>query len=661
MSILTLQTGDSLIVRLAHEADPIRAVVELVWNSIDAEASHVSVVLERDEGMQDEISGIVIRDDGHGINADQASSQFGSIGDSWKAKSDSSLNGLRRLHGAKGEGRLRAFALGEAVSWTSVADRADGTRQQLTVSTTRSSRTQLEIGVSLAPGEATGTVFRAVGAKQGSLRALDGRSAMPILLSTFAPVLIADRGITVEYDGKVLDPAAWILHDAQFEAKSDDPASPLQIRVIEWKATDRGKKRGRAIYYGPDLEHFVYEEDGSEIVSSVAYSAYIAWKDVSAHAHALPLGELAPEPVAEIWRNARAAVRDHLNSRQRMRRREQVKEWKESGVYPYRGDAPNEAEAAERAVFDVVAGSLGHHIAKRERPAKLTLALLREAVKADPDRLTAVLHEVASLTEEDLATLTALLSETTLPAIIRSTNIVANRRKFLAGLEHLIFDPDDSPTVGERDHLHKILERELWIFGEQYNLMNTERGLTQMLRSHLKLEGLPASKVEPVQRWDGKSGRVDLHLAVKREEHDRARHLIVELKAPRVTIDRGEVNQVEDYANVIADDPRFHNNGGSWDIILVGSHVSPLMQRRINKEHRSTGLVQAIETSDGAPEINIYIRKWRDIIDENRRRLEYLAGALELDPGVEQGLEYLRAEYSDLLPESLGEETEISA
>jgi len=643
------------------QADPIRAVIELVWNSIDAEASHVSVVLERDEGMQGEVNGVVIRDDGHGINPDQVSSQFGSIGDSWKASAETSLNGLRRLHGAKGEGRLRAFALGESVTWTSIADRADGTRQQVVVSTARSSRTRLQTDVVSAPGESTGTEFRAIGAKQGSLRALDAPSAISSLLSTFAPVLIADRGITIEYDGRTLDPEAGILHDARLRAESDDPESPLEIRVIEWKSPTKSKSRRRAIYFGPDLEHFVYEEDASEISSNVAYSAYVAWRDVPSHAHALPLGDLAPEPVAQVWRNARTAVRNHLNSRQRVRRKEQVRQWKESGVYPYQGDASNETEAAERAVFDVVAGSLGHQIAKREKSAKLTLALLREAVKADPDRLTAVLHEVASLTQEDLATLTGLLSETTLPAIIRSTNIVANRRKFLAGLEHLIFDPNDSPTVGERDHLHKILESELWIFGEQYNLMNTERGLTQMLRSHLKLEGLPASKIEPVQRWDGKSGRVDLHLAVKREEHDRARHLIVELKAPRITIDRGEVNQVEDYANVIAEDPRFHNQGGSWDIILVGSKVSPLMQRRIKGENKSTGLVQAIEASDGVPEINIYIRKWRDIIDENRRRLEYLSGALELDPGVEQGLDHLRAEYSDILPESLVVETGISA
>jgi hypothetical protein len=142
-----------------------------------------------------------------------------------------------------------------------------------------------------------------------------------------------------------------------------------------------------------------------------------------------------------------------------------------------------------------------------------------------------------------------LLSETTLSAVIRSANLVASQHKFLAGLEHLLFYPTDSPEVGERDHLHRILEHELRVFGEAYHLMShlmsSERGLTELLRTHLKLEGLTTKSVGPVKRWDGKSGRVDLHLAAKYREHDHVRHLVVELKAPDITIERRELDQVE--------------------------------------------------------------------------------------------------------------------
>jgi hypothetical protein len=135
--------------------------------------------------------------------------------------------------------------------------------------------------------------------------------------------------------------------------------------------------------------------------------------------------------------------------------------------------------------------------------------------------------------------------------IIRAANVVTGRNKFLAGLERLLFPMDRTDTIGERDHLHPMLERELWIFGEQYHLMSSERGLTEMARNHLNLLGLPSKKVEPVKRWDEKTGRVDLHLAVKMEQFEVARHLIVELKAPGITLGRKELNQVDDYAHTI--------------------------------------------------------------------------------------------------------------
>jgi hypothetical protein len=44
---LVLQASNDLVARLAHEADPVPAVVKLVWNAIDAEASSMTVLLER--------------------------------------------------------------------------------------------------------------------------------------------------------------------------------------------------------------------------------------------------------------------------------------------------------------------------------------------------------------------------------------------------------------------------------------------------------------------------------------------------------------------------------------------------------------------------------------------------------------------------------------
>lgn len=310
-------------------------------------------------------------------------------------------------------------------------------------------------------------------------------------------------------------------------------------------------------------------------------------------------------------------------------------------------------ERAERAVFDVVSGTLVQHISTRNRDARLTLALLRDALRHDPDKLTTILHEVVSLSEADRDTLTRLLSETTLSAIIRSANLVTSRHKFLAGLEHLLFDPTDSGDVGERDHLHKILENELWVFGEGYHLMSSERSLTELLRSHLKLQGLPDRGVAPVKRWDGKSGRTDLHLAARHKEHDRIRHLVVELKAPDISAGRKEIDQVEDYANAVLSNAAFAGDKATWDFILVVTDYDDIVRRRIMSVDREVGLYFAPEKESERPVVRAYVRRWRDVIDENRRRLDFMTSTLEHDPSISEGLEYVRHEYRDLLPESL--------
>lgn len=298
------------------------------------------------------------------------------------------------------------------------------------------------------------------------------------------------------------------------------------------------------------------------------------------------------------------------------------------------------------------------------KDARLTLALLRDAIRHDPDRLTTILHEVVSLSEADRDTLTRLLSETTLSAIIRSANLVASRSKFLAGLNYLLFDPADANSISERDHLHKILEHELWIFGEAYHLMNSERGLTQLARTHLKLEGLPTGQLTPVTRWDGTSGRIDLHLAAQYKEHDHIRHLVVELKAPDITLTQKEINQVEGYTNTVRTNAAFATDRASWDFILIGTDYDELVDDRIHADHRETGRFLAPAPKSGRPQVRAFVRRWRDLIDENKRRLDFITAALEHDPSIIEGLDYVREEYKDLLPPSMADDvvpTEASA
>jgi len=645
---LVLRASDDHVERIAHEGDPVRAVVELAWNSIDAEATTVTVTLVRDGmGAIDEVQ---VADDGHGISSDEVTSTFGRIGGSWKSLSEKSKNGKRYLHGKLGEGRLRAFALGSRVSWVSVSDNTAMQRQRVSIFGSRNSRDRFQWDALPSPGLSTGTVVTADNNAQRSLSALEADDVVATLRSHFAPLLLNDRSLTITYDGSTLDPSQEIVDDIRTPITfGDDGAHNASLRIIEWRTG-----RHRAIYFGPDDDHFPFETSGSDLESQYSYSAYVSWSRLGVEELSLlGLQDMAPDEVGQLWVAARSAIREHFDARRRERRREQIEHWKATGAYPYAGEPANDADRAERAVFDVVSGTLAQHISKSKQQAQLTLQLLRDAIQHDPDRLTVIVHEVVSLNDADRDALTRLLKETTLSAIIRLANLVASRHKFLVALEHLLFDPDDSGKVGERDHLHKMLERELWVFGETYHLMSSERSLTELLRSHLRLEGLPTKGAETVRRWDGKTGRTDLHLAAKGKEHDRIRHLVVELKAPDITASRKELDQVEDYGNAILSTAAFAGGRTSWDIILVVTDYDDLVRHRILGDDQELGLFFDPKGEQGRPRVRAYVRRWRDVINENKERLEFMTTVLEHDPSIAEGLAYVRQEYRDLMPESL--------
>ena len=163
MKTLTLQAGKDLVNNLAKRNQPAKALVELVWNAIDAEADRIEIRILRSDS--DAIEQIEVTDDGHGFNRNEVEADFGKIGGSWKSTAVRTVNGKRALHGRKGRGRIRGFALGADVSWESVSeavDQSDGSRFEKTrVSSTIESPEKIETShESMSEAEtSTGTVF----------------------------------------------------------------------------------------------------------------------------------------------------------------------------------------------------------------------------------------------------------------------------------------------------------------------------------------------------------------------------------------------------------------------------------------------------------------------------------------------------------------------
>ncbi|RSD16297.1 ATP-binding protein [Amycolatopsis eburnea] len=645
MSTIQLEAASDHVRQLAYESQPVKAVLELIWNGLDADAHHVNVTLQRDD--MEAVIGVVVEDDGHGIKPEECARDFGRIGGSWKPLARRSQGEGRPLHGASGQGRLRAFALGAQVRWITAADNTAGQRMQSVISASYTDRSTFDLSDPLPTSEPTGTRFEASGKQSSYLNQLSAEVVPATIAAALAPYLIAHQDVAVTFDGIPVRPQDNIDNEAEYELSFEHGGAPhaASMRIIEWRD---GKERSLHLCDGAGVP---VDELPMSIASDFTYSAYVMWPPMAEHRHEWLLGDSDETLVGALLAAARGQLDDHFEARRAAQRRKLVVEWKEKQTYPYEGDATSDVDKAERAAFDVVATAIRRHIPREARKQKLTLGLLRDSLQHRPGELTRALDEILGLPNDEREQLDRLLERTSLSRVIRASASVTDRLDFIAALEHLVFDPEASKLTREREHLHRMLERELWVFGEQYNMMISERSLTAVLDRHLHILGRTRDNKTAVRKLDGKVGRVDLLLSAAATEHDRNRHLVIELKAPDIVATWAELKQIKDYAKAVYQDARFANTAAVWDFWLVTAEMDDDVQQETSQRHRPRGLVHEPDLPDRRDtSVRVWVRTWNEIIEDAKHRLSYFRNGLDHDPSLEHALDYLRRQHGDVIP-----------
>src|ERR1041385_7210043 len=382
----------------------------------------------------------------------------------------------------------------------------------------------------------------------------------------------------------------------------------------------------------------------------------------------LSLDEMHPT-LMKLLMSARDKMRDHFRGRSAEVATELVEEWKKEKLYPYEGDPKSDVERAERQVFEVVALNVHSYLPGfRESPSKeqqFQLLMLRQAIENSPEGLRRILAGVLDLPVEKRDDLAQLLKRTSLSAIITASKTVANRLDFLKALEYLVFDPQSKEVLLERKQLHKIVEGETLIFGEEFNLTASDQSLTEVLNKHLHILRGPEAHlvdqentkplkkkgkaaIQPVLREDGSIGIVDLMLSrrVPQPHADQNEHLIVELKRPSVKIDPTILTQVEEYALAVANDERFKDTNTRWFFWAVSNEVTENARHKARQRERKRGVV--FQSEDGR--IEVWVKTWGQIIEECRARLELVQRSLKYVADEESALEYLHDIHRKYLP-----------
>ncbi|MEU7384424.1 ATP-binding protein [Streptomyces sp. NPDC042207] len=641
-----LETSREHVAELARLRDPVGAVEELVWNALDADAGHVVVMLERNDlGGVDRVR---VQDDGCGMSADHCEEYFRPIGSSWKKRATGTPARNRALHGKNGRGRVRAFALGTLIRWTSVSETPQG-RKQLVIEADRHSMDEFDIDDPEPMDEPTGTLFEAFGGEE--LDVLADERARSSLTTAFATYLERYPDVRIEYDGRDLDPAAEQLHarDYVLPSSSGRNDEPARLRIVEWR---RPVTRALFLCDGEGMSR-AQLKPGIQ-APGFEFTAHLSWPgcdDVDSEDLAFT-DWTSDGPLTEVLAAARDQLRTHFRARVDERRHEQVAEWQREGIYPYAHRPTNARERAERETFDAVATTVFRHLPKSTGTRKTVFTLLQSVLAHEPSDVLRIAEELFSLSKQEREQLSRLLDRTPLSALVKASTAATNRLDFLAALEHLVFDPEAKDRVKERAELHRILENECWVFGEEYNLHVSDRSLNEVLLQHCHLLGHEGPTRAPVLRPDGRRGIVDLMLSrVSRHRRDERHHLVVELKRPGLVLGSAEFEQLSSYAQAVRKDDRFRDTRTTWDFWLIGNDMTDTLRELAHQPQNPPGCAL------NQPTYRIWVRTWGELFQDCEARLRFYREGLEYQSSTEHAMDYLVRNHGEAVAELVADGT----
>ena len=630
--------------RLAS-ARPTQALAELIWNALDAEATKVSVKFEESVlGMR----AIRIRDNGHGFPYEDAEGLFGRLGGSWKAEKNRSKTKSRWLHGKEGRGRFKALALGRTADWR-VKYASGNETLAFHVGLIRDNLIDVRVSDSKSvPGNDTG-IEVTIGELHRDFRTLKDESAFQELSEIFALYLIDYPDVEIIYRGESLDPEEAIASREKISLPDivvDCESYPVELEIVEWRSPTE-----RVIYYCDRNGLPLQRRQPRFHTPGYQFSAYLKSSFVSKlnEEGILELSEMNAD-LEDSYEVAQNEIKAYFKRKDVETARSEIEQWKSEEVYPFKDEPQNLIEEAERQVFDIVALNVNKHLPEfsesGRRSKAFQLRMLRQAIEKGPEELQLILTEVLDLPERKQNELAKLLEEASLANVISASKIVADRLKFITGLEALLFDPQYKKSLKERSQLHKILaDDNTWIIGEEFNLTVNDQSLTEVLRKHRKLLNEGTVIDRPVKRIDGSVGIVDLMLsrAVPQNRPSQREHLVIELKRPSVKIGMDEIAQIKSYAFAVSSDERFASIDTKWSFWVVSNELDAIGRKESRQADRPPGQVYR----DG--NIEVWCKTWSELIDAAKARLRFVEDHLQTNIDRERSLKYLRDTYEKYL------------
>lgn len=613
------------------------AICEYIWNGFEAGATVVDVSFVG-VPMQEAMS-VRVADNGHGIEFDTLDQTFGAFLSSIKNAASIRI----KSQANKGKGRFSYLCFSHSAEWETVYEK-DGVLKKYTISMSQVDRRNF--GTSdvsdAAKSATTGTVVEFPLSDGATTDNLSYRSIYQKLFQEFSWFLYLNKSknFTLKYEGIKLDYSQYIDEELSVNTEMEVEGEKFSVSLIVWKKSiDNSSK----IYYLSDTGeiHAARNTGFNKNTVEFYHNVFVSSNYITAQSTMFLQDGDTSQYTFEPQDNSRkifGELRKAINKLIEAARKDflirqadkQLADMEERGSLPsfpkdeYGQLRKKDFETITRELYCVEPKIFYRLNDKQEKSLLGFMNLLLST--EERENLLSIVEQVVSLTAEQRKNFADILQRTKLQFIVEAIGIIEKRMGIIQGLKQIVFDMDKFSN--ERDHIQKIIEQHFWLFGEQYHLLTADKTLATSLAEYEKIIELQVASESSSMSKSKSIQRADVFLYTQRvKEDDSSEMLIIELKAPHVTLSTEVFSQVERYAYTIRKEPRFNGANRKWKFYAVCASVDDDVKTKYNnfKQHGKLGLANIIENFE------IYALSWDDIFQAFEARHKFLLEKLKLD------------------------------
>ena len=612
---------------------PYKAIAEYIWNGFDAGANTLEINYEANE--VGDIHYLEIKDNGRGIPKSQLINKFKPVLSSEKRDNEVQHT---LIHGKNGLGRLTFYHFAQKAKWT----------------TNYMSNNKIH-GYSIEVDEAFIDKYKEIDDKQHiseetgttvsftNIFDLNEYYIRSVLLSylekefSWFLELNKDNGFQILINKKEL-PYKKLINDRETLEISTDKFS-FEIQYIRW--SNKLNRHFSRIYCQDLSNAFKYSKPttlnnkGDEFYHSVFVRSEF-FKDFKCEKKSKqgellnPNNDKSPD-FKQLIKSINAYLSDKRKPFIVSYAKSLVEEYEKQGVFPeinpnnrWEKMRSDDIKEAVKQLYQVDPRILSNLNLTQKKTFVSFIAMIIDG--GEVDDLFKILDSVTELSSSEREVFARQLNTTKLSSIVRTIELISDRFKSVSEFKKLVFD--ESMYAGEVPHLQKMMEKNYWLIGEEYQLLTAaEPDFEEALRRHLHILHGEKDKVK-IEHKD-KNREMDLFLVRQGKRNNTIENIVIELKHPKnVRLGKKEYDQLYDYFQVIKSEPRFNGENMKWTFYLIGNKfdTSGFLKSQM-RNLRGLGQPGLVFEDD---EYKMFAFTWSEIFTEFEIKHNFLNEKLQL-------------------------------